>query len=325
MVSDLKKVLACVGLGLMVQGCETSELISKANPVNWFEDDEKTEEAETKPVPGEEGEYPAIGSVPERPETPDIKEEYEELKSGLIADKENARHTDQVIRSGAFPETSLQGSTANLARQPGETPQEPPVAASVKPAPAEAKISAAPEVTQPARETPKPAPSAEPLVAKSEPQQAQTPPPSPVPATNNGQGQSSQTATQQAPQPEAAAAGEHVANIYFGDGATQLSGHDRDVVGQIAALYQQKGGKGIKVVGHSSSSAGTKDKTRAGLVNFKVSLDRASAVAAELVRRGIPKTAIQVDARGAAQPLYTENTKQAQAYNRRAEVFILYK
>ncbi|WP_259779638.1 OmpA family protein [Aestuariispira ectoiniformans] len=325
MVSDYKKVLACVGLALMVQGCETSEWISKANPTNWFEDEKEkpAKDAEAKTVPGEGEDFPAIGSVPERPQTPDIKEDYEELKSGLIADMENAHHTDQVIRSGTYPERSLQGSTSNLVGQAEQTPEEPPVASSVKPAPSAVEPTQAPAVVAagPVREQPQPAPSAEPLASASSPQKAMTPPPSPEPSARTS---AAQPQVAQA-EPQAAVAGKHVANIYFGDGQTQLSSHDREVVGQIVALYREQNGKGIKVVGHSSSSAGTKNKTRAGLVNFKVSLDRASAVAAELVRRGVPKSVIQVDARGEAQPLYTGNTKQAQAYNRRAEVFILYK
>lgn len=324
MVSEIKKILACVALGLMVQGCETSELISKANPANWFEDEEPAPE-NTQPVPGEGEEFPAIGSVPERPATPDIKEEYEELKSGLVADKENARYTDQAIRSGAIPEGSMQNSTANLATAEA-VPEEPPVARSVQQAPSAAET---PAPSAPLREQPQQAPAAEPLGVAEAPQQVQTPPPSAAPIAGGNQA-STGAAVQASPSAsaagdqQAAEGGEHIANIYFGDGQTQLSQHDQNVVGQVVAIFNDKGGQGVQVVGHSSAAAGTADHTKAGLVNFKVSLDRASAVAAELVRRGIPKAAIQVDARGAAQPLYTENTKQAQAYNRRAEIFILY-
>ncbi|HAA93037.1 MAG TPA: flagellar motor protein MotB, partial [Rhodospirillaceae bacterium] len=54
------------------------------------------------------------------------------------------------------------------------------------------------------------------------------------------------------------------------------------------------------------------------------SLDRANAVAAELIRRGVPAEYIDVSAHGAENPVYAEYSATGEAGNRRAEVFLDY-
>lgn len=344
MKSNTKKLLACLGVGLMLQGCDTtSDLMEAADPTDWFSEDEATQTTETeKPVPNEDEDYPNVGAVPERPEEPEIKREYDKLKSTLVADKENARYTDRVLRSAEEVENPLETDGAPVKPMP-KTLSEPPVAEAVKSAPKTyEKPAPTPEKAEPVQPAPKqvaakPAPAAEPMVPEVAPVRAEQPPQNAKPlakAPENDLSQSRQaqatvaqvadpvTKPQDQGEPDKADA-KHIANIYFADGVSSLNKHDRQIVEKVAALFRD-GGKSVRVIGHSSAASGAKDAVKAGLVNYKVSLDRASAVATALVQSGVPKAAIQVDARGASQPLYEENTREAQAYNRRAEVFILY-
>ncbi len=93
---------------------------------------------------------------------------------------------------------------------------------------------------------------------------------------------------------------------------------------QVANIYRQTGGKGMALIGHSSGRAGGKDAMQGNLVNFKLSLDRATSVGSTLVGFGLPRDAIKIDARGASEPKYDESTQNGEAGNRRVDVFIEY-
>ena len=114
-----------------------------------------------------------------------------------------------------------------------------------------------------------------------------------------------------------------VGTIYFRDGSAAITKADVDVLVTVAQVYSQTGGT-IRVVGHSSRNVRTLNPARMKAVNFKVSLDRANAVATELIRQGVPENRIEVVAQGANQPIYAESTATGEAANRRAEIFIEY-
>jgi outer membrane protein OmpA-like peptidoglycan-associated protein len=114
-----------------------------------------------------------------------------------------------------------------------------------------------------------------------------------------------------------------VGTIYFRDGSAALAKADVGVLATVSQVYSQTGGT-IRVVGHSSRNVRTLNPARNKAVNFKVSLERANAVAAELIRQGVPQDRIEVIAQGASQPIYAESTETGEAGNRRAEIFIEY-
>lgn len=114
-----------------------------------------------------------------------------------------------------------------------------------------------------------------------------------------------------------------VATIYFGNGSSRLKARDRAVVHDVVAMFEETGGA-IRIVGHSSGITASRDSGRGKLVNFKVSLDRANSVAAELVRNGVPAKYIDVVAHGADSPVYAEYSPNGEAGNRRAEVYLQY-
>ncbi len=114
-----------------------------------------------------------------------------------------------------------------------------------------------------------------------------------------------------------------VGTIYFGDGSAQLSTQDRSILQAVTDVYGQMGGR-VRVIGHSSMGARTFNSEQRELVNFKMSLKRANAVANELIRYGIPPENVEVVAKGDRAPVYAETSQTGAAYNRRTEIFIDY-
>ena len=114
-----------------------------------------------------------------------------------------------------------------------------------------------------------------------------------------------------------------VATIYFKNGSSRLGARDRVVVQDVVSMYRETGGI-IRIIGHSSGFAASQVSGRSKLVNFKVSLDRANAVAAELIRHGVQPGRIDVSAQGTENPRYAEYLPTGEAGNRRAEVFLDY-
>jgi len=109
--------------------------------------------------------------------------------------------------------------------------------------------------------------------------------------------------------------------VSFGHGSTQLSADDRLKVAQAANAVRSQGGV-VRVVGHASSRTGDLAVGRHVLANFKASLDRATAVANELIQNGVDPSRVFVEAKGDAVPVYYESMPAGEAGNRRAEIFI---
>ncbi|MDG2482225.1 MAG: OmpA family protein [Alphaproteobacteria bacterium] len=108
--------------------------------------------------------------------------------------------------------------------------------------------------------------------------------------------------------------------IRFGHGSSALGADERQIIAQLAAIHRQTGGP-IRLVGHAShSGAGLADADRA-LVNFKVSLDRATAVANELIRNGVPRGDVLIEAAAATDSMAAAAGVQSEAVDRRVEVF----
>jgi len=127
--------------------------------------------------------------------------------------------------------------------------------------------------------------------------------------------------------PDASLAGNAVsfqaANIRFGSGGAGLSNTARGKLREVVALHKQYGGF-VKVVGHSSRRTGAMNHDRHQLINFKLSVDRAQAVAVELQRLGVASSALIISAAGDNQPIAHEYMPDGEAANRRAEIFIQY-
>ncbi|MEM9683082.1 MAG: OmpA family protein [Pseudomonadota bacterium] len=297
--------------------------------------------------------YPSLSTVPERPREPTSKSaerERKELREGLVADTANAQYTDNELRAqtagtagagqrdaarsnervpgnpGAVPAptipvTAAPVAAAPTAAAPTPTPQQvastprvspPPVAAP----PADggfgarqaAAASAAPvAAVAPTRAAPRPTSAQSPTTAVSQQRVASAPP-------------AATPAPQASSEPRAVLKTIQVATIYFNDGSSRLSANDRSVVGQVADAARRTGGL-LRIIGHASMAAGG-DADRAAAVNYKVSLDRANAVAGELLRNGIPVNQMQVRGEGDQNPIYAESAATGAAGNRRTEVYL---
>jgi len=123
--------------------------------------------------------------------------------------------------------------------------------------------------------------------------------------------------------PYAGVRSQRVAVIYFADGSSALSGQDRRVLAQVAALQRQYGGL-LRVVGHASSRTGAMDIARHKLANFTISLERANSVAEALMREGVSGRYLFVGAVSDSQPVYYEIMPSGEAGNRRAEIYLDY-
>ncbi|MBK1697900.1 OmpA family protein [Rhodovibrio salinarum] len=115
--------------------------------------------------------------------------------------------------------------------------------------------------------------------------------------------------------------GRRVAVIYFRHGAVSLNGNDRQVLREVADLYERLG-RELRVVGHASSRTATKDPFAHRMANFDTSISRAQVVVDELVSMGVRRDDIQLEARGDSEPVYHEFMPTGEAGNRRAEIFL---
>ena len=113
------------------------------------------------------------------------------------------------------------------------------------------------------------------------------------------------------------------ASIHFSVGSTAINSADRAALKQVAKLHQQFGGI-VRVIGHASQRTRDMDADSHRLVNFKLSLARATAVSMELTRLGVPAEAVMVVSRSDNEPLSYEYMPAGDAENRRAEVYIEY-
>ena len=346
------------------------------------------------------GEYPNLSSVPDAPpRRPSGREERQEIRDTLSADRANARYSDRQ-QTGEGIETRARtgdngsadtGSTGTGASATGSggsqtssqrtsqttsqtSSQTAPFGAPDRPEVAErmpADGAAAQQSGSPTAGTSEPAGSASQSSKASgqddgraaapdvpQLQQSQQGEPIEVPGQpsfnggerpSNGQmGQSSRAQQQQsasrqsdsgARAPDAAVGqsrtlsrqdaggqtmaggGRRVAVIYFRHGSASLQGRDRQVLRKVAEIYERQG-QDLRVVGHASSRTAGMDPVDHRMANFDTSLKRAQAVVDTLVSMGVPREAIQLEARGDNEPVYHEFMPTGEAGNRRAEVFL---
>jgi len=348
-----------IAVAVLVGACDTtSEIVDAVNPINLFDDDEEEQVADK--VPGEDEPYPAIGSVPEKPETPAISLEGDIVREGLVADKQNAQYTDQAIRHADVPKrvtplpqqvdtltrvpqvppvVSVEDGQTQVQRAPAPDPLPVPVAGPVVEEASAVGLVSRDPVTgiadQPVAATA--LPLVEPLIRRAEPaqpapapepitvdsggvEQAKAPPPSAAPLAQNQVAAATSTDTA-TPKPSPGEL-QHVATLYFPQGGSKLTATDRQVVAQVMDLFRA-GASRIRIVGHASKS-GVSDPERANLVNYKSSLDRATSVAKAFLENGVLQQQIEISAVGATQPRYTEDTPAGIAGNQRTEVFLKY-
>jgi hypothetical protein len=113
------------------------------------------------------------------------------------------------------------------------------------------------------------------------------------------------------PPPVAAAPTSYM--VFFDWDRSNLSQQAVQTIGQAAAAYKQRGSARITATGHTDTSGPES-------YNMALSLRRANAVKAELVRQGVPADAIAVVGRGESQPLVATGDGVREPQNRRVEI-----
>lgn len=178
-------IVVTVASLMLLAGC--SSVPDAVNPVEWYRGaanlfDEEETPASGRPTESQAGKsqtdgqaYPNLGSVPARPADISTPSERRATRQGLVADRDQARYTDQQPANAIGADTSLGTSpgtprTASAAA-PAQTAAEAPPAASPTPPPASTMPPAKPAETAP------PAPSAPPaarIAPRAEPTESRS-------------------------------------------------------------------------------------------------------------------------------------------------------
>jgi outer membrane protein OmpA-like peptidoglycan-associated protein len=111
-----------------------------------------------------------------------------------------------------------------------------------------------------------------------------------------------------------------VAVIKFGEGSSALDANDRRIIKELVDAHGRQGG-GIRLAGYASHHAGSTGETDEMVVNFEISIDRATAVADELVRQGVARDEIVIDAQGDQAFANLATDKFDEADQRRVDVY----
>jgi flagellar motor protein MotB len=110
--------------------------------------------------------------------------------------------------------------------------------------------------------------------------------------------------------------------VFFPNDTTVLNEEAKAKVRDAVEAFKANGGNGfVRVVGHSSSRTANMSLQRHLVFNFERSQARATAVAKELIREGVPASKVLVEAVGDSQPVYYESMPEGEEGNRRAEIF----
>lgn len=111
--------------------------------------------------------------------------------------------------------------------------------------------------------------------------------------------------------------------FYFDNGSASLSSKYNAQIKKIVKAAKENNAT-VMVYGYASSRTRNTDVASHKLANFKVSMERATSVAAALKRAGMPADKIVVEALSDTAPAYVEVMPEGERLNRRAEVYISY-
>ena len=106
------------------------------------------------------------------------------------------------------------------------------------------------------------------------------------------------------------------ARVLFETGKADVRGDGTVALDRVATLVKEKTTANLIVEGHT-------DSTGTAQVNQRLAQQRADAVRAALVTRGVAATRIQARGIGPSQPVADNATEQGRALNRRVEIVML--
>ena len=327
--------------GFVAAACFTltacSSVPDAVNPVEWYkgtteffsgDEETKTAEDEKPALPGEDGEYPNLASVPDKPSV-SSEEQRKKLSQGLVAENPAA--------SRDAPRRALNPTPPKPVAAAEPTAPAPPAAIPAPPAP-----SAPPAAAIPAPPAPRlQAPLAQGNFQQNQQFAGQTFDAASGQGTlvisSNSVGYGSAPTLNMAPSaggnipagtqplaayvPSGAGQSVHLATIQFNNGSANLSSRDRQILSQVAQIAAARGGT-LRVVGHASRRTQDMDPSRHSDVNARISAARASSVAQAIVAMGVAPQRLYVGGASASEPRYLEVMPSGEAGNRRAEIYI---
>jgi len=104
-------------------------------------------------------------------------------------------------------------------------------------------------------------------------------------------------------------------DISFDTGRADIKTNLRPILDQFAQGLSGQPNTEIRIVGHT-------DSTGSDAINNPLSVNRAASARDYLSSRGVDSRRVQIDGRGAREPIADNNTDAGRAKNRRIEIFL---
>ena len=104
-------------------------------------------------------------------------------------------------------------------------------------------------------------------------------------------------------------------DVSFDTGRSAIKPNFGPILNQFATSLNQNAVTTVTIIGHT-------DSTGSDAINNPLSIDRAEAARDYLVSRGVARTRIATDGRGAREPIADNNTQQGRDKNRRVEIYV---
>jgi outer membrane protein OmpA-like peptidoglycan-associated protein len=111
-----------------------------------------------------------------------------------------------------------------------------------------------------------------------------------------------------------------LATIPFAGGSVKLSSADLQTLREVAETQRTRGGM-VRVIGHASQE-GRGNAANQQVTNFRMSGDRADAVAEALVKLGVRPAFIEIEALGDGEPVTNALGQPEPAASRRVEIHL---
>ena len=104
-------------------------------------------------------------------------------------------------------------------------------------------------------------------------------------------------------------------DVSFDTGRSAIKSNFAPILNQFATSLNQNAVTTVTIIGHT-------DSTGSDAVNNPLSVDRADAARDYLVSRGVARTRIATDGRGAREPVADNASQQGRDKNRRVEIYV---
>ncbi len=332
--------MSAIAGALLLSSCSSAPDVTQTlNPGSWVGGWFETEQAsaaerERTAIPGEDEDYRRL-TIAEQPFSGDIRRDYEGVVNALVADRRLASYTDQEIRKtvppvSRVPVSDRGGDSLDLPDDGGAAEalanQLPDNSAENIPLSGESSEDSAVE-RAPSEGGTQQAARATPSDQASEPENSRD-------TSQNSRSQTRDSdfavlTNRSLPQVEALGTprlaignnGRLLATLFYPQNTIELPSEDNEIFDEIIRFYQDYEVSQLYIIGHASQSD-AEGFTSGMLSTYKLALDRAIQVGERLIARGLSRDTIQIDGRGANQPLYSEATPNGAIGNRRVEVYV---